>query len=96
MSTSDHILYESPSMCWFRTNKELSAALRSKKNVPAPMDYRRWLRGCQTDPKANRKTYLLFREAIDVEDEEKRAEMKLLISLDKMEPILVEIFGDLF
>lgn len=88
-------MYESPGMCWFRTNQEMASA-RGTKMLPAKSDYKNWLRGCKKFPKQHRKTYLLVREAIDVEDETTRKAVQRMIAIDKAESVLVEVFGDLF
>jgi len=94
-STMDNIMYESPGMCWFRTNQEMASA-RGTKMLPSKSDYKNWLRGCKKFPKQHRKTYLLCREAIDVEDETTRKAVQSMSANDKAEPVLVEVFGDLF
>lgn len=88
-------LYESPSMCWYRTNRQL-AEKNGTKLHPAKSDYSRWLRGCQQNPKRAREVYLAFREELNLYDEECRAQFHVMVSMDKLEPTLVEVFGDLF
>ena len=85
-------MFETPMMMWYRVNRMIS-----KKKEPSDNDVKRWFKGCLDNITKSRELYLELRESIDVsQDQEKKKTLEEMYKLEKRDPVIRLVFGDLF